>query len=276
MILAKPATIALWATLSLATALPGPLRPGQQHPIQSAVLGRISQQGCFSSIPTTIGSPKASSQNSWDSCSRRCRDEEHKPVALVSSSIQDMLNTIPLLCVELKSNLRVSRGIWAVMPAYPGRFRDMDVWLGIVLGDAINSARKGPPADMQVSDNKCDEKCRDTEDSCGGYDAEDGRNVYSIYDTGMPRDNDMLDAEESSVSSSTMGPSPTETATWSSSGLSRSMYKDTRTNTFAANETVAQIYQFIGTFNAYWQYLIHSVGWFGPKEDREVGKDLEL
>ena len=130
------------------------------------------------------------------------------------------------------------------MPACPRRSRDMDVWLGIVLGDVISCARKGimimtegrcdctniqPPPDMQISDEKCDKKCRDAGDSCCGYDVEGRQNVYSIYYTGLPRDNDMHDDEESSVSSSTVGP---ETTTWISPSLSNTIDLVNETNRF--------------------------------------------
>ncbi|RFN54223.1 hypothetical protein FIE12Z_1349 [Fusarium flagelliforme] len=133
-----------------------------------------------------------------------------------------------------------------------------------------------PPADMQVSDEKCDEKCRNTEDSCGGYDVEGRQDVYSIYDTGLSRGENMHDDGDSSVSSSIVIPSPPETTSWTSPGLSKAIDQDDKTNPFAPSEIVAHIYQFIGTLNAYWQYLINSIGLFEPKEDKYDRKDLDL
>lgn len=87
--------IAIWLTLGLAIALPGPLRSGQQHPIQQAVLNRISQQGCFSSVSNTTNLLEHTIENSWDYCSRRCKDEKHKPVALVYGSKCYCADTYP-------------------------------------------------------------------------------------------------------------------------------------------------------------------------------------
>ena len=344
MILANPATIALWATLSLATALAGPLRPGQQHPIQSAVLGRTSQQGCFSSIPSTLGSPKYSSQNSWDTCSRRCRDGEHKPVALVRGRACYCADTYPPIDTLVEDNhcndpcpgfgfyacgstrekdyytvtntgLELDPGYAQHHPIAVHRVEKQPTGLQRYLGCyaglpkeiqrhgrvAWNSPRRchqlckegnkrylimtegrcdctdvQPPADMQVSDDKCDAKCRDTEDSCGGYDVEGRQNVYSIYDTGLSKDNDRHNDEESSVFSSTVGMTSAETTTWTSPGLSKTIGRDDETNPFAPSEAVAHIYQLMGTLNAYWQYAIHSVGLFELTEHRDNGKGSDL
>ncbi|CAG7557419.1 unnamed protein product [Fusarium equiseti] len=344
MLLTNPATIALWTALSLVTALPGPLRPGQQHPVQSAVLGKISQQGCFSSIPITLGSPRPSSQNSWDFCSRRCRDEEHKPVALVRGRFCYCADTYPPINTlvedehcddpcpgftfyacgstrekdyytvtntgielepgyaqhQLMSLRRIERqppGLQRYLGCYAGLPKEIErhgrvAWNSprrchhlckegdkrylIMTEGRCDCTDVPPPADMQVSDEKCDEVCRDTGDSCGGYDVEGRQNVYSIYDTGLSRDKDMHDDEDISTSSSTVVPSPAEATTWTSPGLSKAIDQDDKTDTFATSEVVAHIYQFTGTLNAYWQYLINHIGWYEPKEDKYDRKDLDL
>ncbi|KAJ4138528.1 hypothetical protein NW768_002366 [Fusarium equiseti] len=344
MIFTSPASIALWTITCLATALPGPLRPGQQHPIQSAALGRISQQGCFSSIPITLGSPNSSSQNSWDSCSKRCRDEEHKPVALVRGRFCYCADTYPpihtlmedercddpcpgfgfyacgstrereyytvtntgleldpgyaqhqpmtLRGVERQpAGLQRYLGCYAGLPKEIGRHGRVE-WNSprrchelckegnkryLIMSENIcHCTDVQAPSEMQVSDEKCNEKCRDTGDSCGGYDAEGRQSVYSTCDTSLSKDDEIHKDEYSSASFSTVVLSPAETTTWTSYGLSQAINKDEKTSHFAPSEIVSHIYQLIGTSNAYWQYLSHQVGWFEPKDSRSDGKDLDL